>query len=367
MPHPPGEASPLNLLIRDPVNVKIFYGVQATGNGHITRARAMAPKLQAAGIAVDYLFSGRPWKDLFEMDLFGDYQWRRGLTFATRAGHVQYLKTAMETHAASFLRDIRALDLSGYDAVICDFEPVTAWAARLQGVKTIGIGHQYAFNYDIPKACRDFLGEQVLRHFAPVSVGLGVHWHHFHQPILPPIIETEPEGIPQQPDKIVVYLPFEDVHEVIHLLKRFHHRQFYVYSPTMPDRPQERCDHIHLRQLSRAGFRHDFADAAGVICNSGFELSSEALLTGKKLLVKPLHGQMEQGSNALTLELLQLGQVMNNLDAAAIETWLETGHPVQVRFPDVAQEVVDWLLRGDFRIDNQWIDGIWAKTVRTSA
>jgi uncharacterized protein (TIGR00661 family) len=135
----------------------------------------------------------------------------------------------------------------------------------------------------------------------------------------------------------------------------------------MPDRPQERCDHIHLRQLSRAGFRHDFADAAGVICNSGFELSSEALLTGKKLLVKPLHGQMEQGSNALTLELLQLGQVMNNLDAAAIETWLETGHPVQVRFPDVAQEVVDWLLRGDFRIDNQWIDGIWAKTVRTSA
>jgi len=345
--------------------VKIFYGVQATGNGHITRARAMAPKLKAAGISVDYLFSGRPWKDLFEMELFGDFQWRQGLTFATRRGHVQYLKTVLETHSLRFLRDIRALDLGGYDAVICDFEPVTAWAARLQGVKTLGIGHQYAFHYPIPKAGKDFLGEQVLRHFAPVTVGLGVHWHHFHQPILPPVIEMTDATVPVQPDKIVVYLPFEDVHEVIQLLRRFHRYQFHVYSPSQPERPQERCDHIHVRRLSRAGFRQDFADAAGVICNSGFELSSEALLSGKKILVKPLHGQLEQLSNALALELLQLGQVMNDLDPAAVETWLETGRPVRLQFPDIAQEIVDWLLRGDFRVDPSWIDGIWARTVRS--
>jgi len=345
--------------------VKIFYGVQATGNGHITRARAMAPKLKAAGIETTWLFTGRPWAQLFEMDVFGDYQWRAGLTFATQAGHVQYLKTALENPLIQFVRDVKNLDLSDYDLVISDFEPVTAWAAKLQGIKTVGIGHQYAFCYDIPKAGADFLGEQVLRHFAPVSVGLGVHWHHFHHPILPPIIEPEAQSTPVREDKVIAYLPFEDVNHVIRLLKRFRSHQFYVYSPAMPDQSHEHADNVHVRQLSRAGFRKDFADASAVICNAGFELASEALQTGKKILVKPLRGQMEQGSNALALELLRLGQVMQTLDAASVEAWLEQGRAVRVEYPDSAQAIVDWLRQGDLRVDQSWIDGIWERTLHT--
>jgi len=345
--------------------VKIFYGVQATGNGHITRARAMAPKLKKAGIETTWLFTGRPWEQLFEMDVFGDYQWRAGLTFATQAGHVQYLKTALENPLARFVRDVKNLDLSGYDLVVCDFEPVTAWAAKLQGIKTVGIGHQYAFCYDIPKAGSDFLGEKVLRHFAPVSVGLGVHWHHFHHPVLPPIIEPEMQAVPVCEDKVIVYLPFEDVNQVIHLLKGFRNRQFYIYSPALPTQAHEHSDNVHVRQLSRAGFRKDFADASAVISNAGFELASEALQTGKKILVKPLRGQMEQSSNALALELLRLGQVMQSLDAASIEAWLEQSRAVLVQYPDSAQAVVDWLLQGNLRVEQSWIDGIWEETRQT--
>lgn len=343
----------------------MFYGVQATGNGHITRARAMAPKLKQAGIEVTWMFTGRPWDKLFEMEVFDDYEWRNGLTFATKAGHVQYTRTAMENPLRRFIRDVRNLDLSGYDCVICDFEPVTAWAAKLQGVKTIGIGHQYAFGYDIPKAGRDLLGEKVIRYFAPVTLGLGIHWHHFHHPILPPLIERYTEALPVIQDKIIVYLPFEDVNQVIHLLKRFRDYQFYVYSPTMPNRPHEHADHIHVRQLSRSGFRKDFSDAAGVICNAGFELASEALQTGKKILVKPLRGQLEQVSNALALELLQLGQVMQSLDASTIATWLEQSRAIHVQYPDSAQIIVDWLLQGELRLDKDWVDGIWAQTIQT--
>lgn len=343
--------------------MKIFFGVQATGNGHITRARALAPKLKAAGADVTWLFTGRPWEQLFEMEAFGDFEWRSGLTFATKAGHVQYLKTARSNRIATFVRDVRALDLGGYDVVISDFEPVTAWAARLQGIPTVGIGHQYAFGYDIPKAAADFFGEQTLRWFAPVSVGLGVHWHHFHHAILPPLIET-PALAPVQQDKIIVYLPFEDVNQVIHLLKRFRHYQFYIYSPNLPHTRHEKSDHIHVRQLSRMGFMQDFANAAGVVCNAGFELPSESLLTGKKLLVKPLRGQMEQMSNALALDVLQLGQVMQSLDAATIETWLEHSRAIRVDYPDVAQAVVDWLCTGDLRVDQTWVDGIWERAIQ---
>ncbi|QSA96862.1 MJ1255/VC2487 family glycosyltransferase [Methylococcus sp. EFPC2] len=343
--------------------MRVFFGVQATGNGHITRARALAPKFKAAGAEITWMFTGRPWEHLFEMEAFGDFEWRAGLTFATRAGRIQYLKTARNNRLGTFVRDVRALDLGGYDVVVSDFEPVTAWAARLQGIPCVGIGHQYAFDYDIPKAGADFFGEQVLRWFAPVSVGLGLHWHHFHRAILPPLIES-PAATPVQRDKIVVYLPFEDVNQVIHLLKRYRHYRFYVYSPHLPHARHEKADHIHVRQLSRAGFFQDFAEAAGVICNAGFELPSEALLAGKKLLVKPLRGQMEQLSNALALDVLQLGQVMQSLDAATITTWLEQSQAIRVDYPDVAQAVVDWLSAGDLRIDQSWIDEVWSRATR---
>ena len=39
--------------------IKILYGVQGTGNGHLTRARELGQSLKAAGVQVDFVFSGR--------------------------------------------------------------------------------------------------------------------------------------------------------------------------------------------------------------------------------------------------------------------------------------------------------------------
>lgn len=336
--------------------MKIFYGVQATGNGHITRARVMAPRLQAAGIEVTWLFSGRPWEHLFEMESFGDYQWRRGLTFATKAGRVQYLRTAWHNELRRFARDVRNLDLSGYDLVITDFEPVTAWAARLRNIGTIGIGHQYAFNHAIPITGDDILARTVMRYFAPATHSLGLHWQDFDQPILPPIIETPPEPDRVQDNKILVYLPFEDIRDVVRLIEPYRRYQFHVYSAMGTE---HKPDHIHVKQLSRSGFQSDLRDSAGVISNAGFELASEALKMGKKLLVKPLRAQMEQLSNALALEQTQLGAVMPELDPVAVDYWLKHGKAITVVYPDVATAIVQWLLKGDWQVDIGWVRGIW--------
>lgn len=344
--------------------MKIFYGVQGTGNGHITRARAIAPKFSEAGADVTWLFSGRPRNEYFEMEPFGEYLWRAGLTFQTSHGHVHYLKTAFRNNLLRFVNDIRTLDLSGYDLVITDFEPVTAWAARLQGIKTVGIGHQYAFGLDIPTAGADFMGTQVLKYFAPATVGIGVHWHHFNSAILPPIIETSLPSVPKKTGKIIVYLPFEDIGDILKLLKPFASHEFHVYNPGGPVPTRDDSAHIEVKGLSRHGFQADFADCGGVICNAGFELPSEALHHGKKLLVKPLHGQMEQLSNALGLELLQLGEVMHDLDAATIATWLAADHSHKLCFPDVAGAIVEWLMRGDLRIEQAWIESVWERCQR---
>jgi len=184
--------------------MKILYGVQGTGNGHITRAREMARALQDQGITTEFVFSGRPSDHYFDMEPFGNYRCFKGLTFATDHGRINHWQTIKTNSLRQFFRDCRQLDLSTYDLVVTDFEPISAWAARSQGIRSIGIGHQYAFHHNIPRAEDNLLTTWLMRQFAPADIPVGLHWHHFNQPILPPIIDTQHQGSPIIDDKILV-------------------------------------------------------------------------------------------------------------------------------------------------------------------
>jgi uncharacterized protein (TIGR00661 family) len=336
--------------------MKIFYGVQGTGNGHITRARVMAKELQHAGLDVTFQFTGRPIDKYFDMAIFGNYQMRTGLTFNTQKGQVNYLKTALETKALAFFKDINALNLKNYDQVITDFEPVTAWAAKRQKKRVLGIGHQYAFSHNIPRAGSDPIANQVMKYFAPADIGVGLHWHHFGQPVLPPIIETPsvPKTIIQK--KIIVYLPFEDQNQVINVLSSFKNFEFHLYSPEVVP---SNFAHICCNPLSRDGFQKNLYDCAGIISNAGFELASEALQLGKKILVKPLHSQMEQISNAAALKELGYGYTMQDLDTAVIEHWLHDNYATQITYPNVAKIIVQWLQAGMPPMTADFIEAVW--------
>ncbi len=326
--------------------MKILYGVQATGNGHITRARAMAKALAASDIDVDFLFSGRNVGDFFDMQSFGDWQHRSGLTFYSEEGKIKPWKTLRKNNFRRFLRDIRQTQLTGYDAVITDFEPITAWAARA-GAKSeipcIGLGHQYAFSYPIPIGDNPWVGRKIMQHFAPCDLALGLHWHHFNQPLLPPIIESHTPEQPTEPERILVYLGFESLPEVIALLEPFKEYLFTLYGPFSH---YESRGHLQCKPLSRQGFLRDLEQASGVICNAGFELTSEALSLGKKILVKPLTGQMEQSANAKALEVLQLGWQMPRLDRLKLAAWLKSPSQNPVHYPNVAEAIAHWLKGG---------------------
>ncbi|MCC8996920.1 MAG: glycosyltransferase [Nitrosomonas sp.] len=338
--------------------MKIFYGIQGTGNGHITRGRIMAKELQKANLDVTYQFTGRPSDKFFDMEVFNGYQWRQGLTFSTNNGKINHIKTVLQSKPKDFLRDINQLDLTQYDLVICDFEPVTAWAARKKNVKTLGISHQYAFHHEIPRAGNDPVSELVMRNFAPVDIGIGLHWHHFNQPILPPVIETPFVTEKVQRNKIVVYLPFENQQHIFKLLSPFKQFEFFNYSPEAI--PSE-YSHIHSKPLSVIGFQKDLSDCSGIICNAGFELASEALQLGKKILVKPVHAQMEQTSNALALHKLGYGQMMNNVDAEVIEQWLYETKALRVTYPNTAKYLVEWIKNGMPSLQQSWYDRLWSE------
>jgi uncharacterized protein (TIGR00661 family) len=341
--------------------MKILYGVQGTGNGHISRASAMAEAFQAwPELDVTWLLSGR------ERQLgcggITTFEWRRGLTFVCRNGRIQVLDTLRGNNLVTFLRDVAALDLRPYDLVICDYEPVIAHAARKRGVPVTGIGHQYAFSHAVPLRGANPLVKAIMRGFAPVTTGVGLHWHHFGFPILPPIIDIHiPERLPPaRPEKVIVYLPFENPQQVLQMLGPCNAHEFYVYHPDLTDRDE---GHLHPRAISRQGFKQDLLDTGSVITNSGFELISECLQLGKRILTKPLQGQMEQLSNAAALDQLGYARVLDSLDTQAIAAWLKEATPgVQISYPDVPAALAAWLAGGSREPVADLADSLWKQT-----
>ncbi|MEZ8101971.1 MJ1255/VC2487 family glycosyltransferase [Vibrio bivalvicida] len=338
--------------------MKILYGVQGTGNGHITRARAMSTRLSEAGMDVDYLFSGRDKSKYFSMEPFGDFQIRRGLSFATDKGQINYFKTCMSNSLWQFWRDVRELDLSHYDLVLNDFEPVSAWAAKRQGIPSISISHQNAFRYSVPHKGASWLDKQVIEYFAPADHLIALHWYHFDQPILPPIIHTHKATVEQEAF-VLVYLPFESMTDITELLLRFTTQRFVCYHPEIIE--PKTVDNIEFIPLSFNSFQRHLVRCKGVIANGGFELPSEALTLGKKLLLKPLKGQFEQMSNVATLEDLGLASSMEFLDAAVVRRWLDESSAESVKYPDVAQAIVTWIKQGDWEDKSTLSESLWDK------
>ena len=104
-------------------------------------------------------------------------------------------------------------------------------------------------------------------------------------------------------------------------------------------------------------------DAEGVISNAGFELASECLHLGKKLLVKPLAGQFEQLSNALALQSMSRATVMQSLDQAICAEWLLLPPRRANYYPNVAKALAAWMLKAhqlNYWSDQQaLIDRLW--------
>ena len=339
--------------------MKILYGVQGTGQGHISRARAMAQALDRHDVEVTWLFSGRRRQHLFDMDCFGEFEHRRGLTFVTRDGRIRPFASLAANSLVEFARDVHALQLEAFDLVVSDFEPVSAWAGRRAGVRTIGIGHQYGFGPRTPRAGQRWWAGRLLAHFAPVSQPLGLHWHRYGSNVLPPILD-----LPALPlshgEQVLVYLPFEDQDRVSELLQCLPQQAFVQYAPGLQD---GQLANVTRCQTATQRFKAHLASCRGVICNSGFELISECLHWGKPVLTRPLRGQMEQESNAKALADLGYARVAAELTPRVLAQWLRQPGPApRLVFPDVAGALATWLAAGAATEPAALVRDLWLQT-----
>ncbi|WP_166422737.1 MJ1255/VC2487 family glycosyltransferase [Paraglaciecola sp. 20A4] len=339
--------------------MKILYGVQGTGNGHTTRARVMAKAFSLRkDIQVDYLFSGREKNKYFDMQVFGDFASYRGLSFETRGGKISQYETLKAAKIGELYRDIKTVRAQDYDLIINDFEPISAWAAKLNKIPSISISHQAAFMHPIPKHEGTLFDRLITQYFAPTDLQLGVHWYHFGHAIMPPFIEADDAKNPLS-RTYLVYLPFEEIADVSALLDSFSEHDFVCFHPKIE--VDHQIGNISWRCPSKMDFLQVLQTCSGVIANAGFELASECLHFGKKLLIKPLSGQFEQLSNAKTLMQLGLGQSMATLDTDIVEEWLLKPAIERIEYPQNPDILIDWLLKRDWQAVDSLCEQLWSK------
>ena len=339
--------------------MKILYGIQGTGNGHITRARVMANCFKKLAIDVDYVFSGRGEQDYFDMQEFAQYRHFRGLSFNTKNGQVNSLQTLKNARIGKLITDIKSLNVKQYDFVLNDFEPISAWAAKRAGVPVVGISHQAAFlSGSVPMFRNGALRKSFIKYYAPANIYLGVHWQPFANNIIPPFIANhEHENPVAVLNKVLVYLPFENLKSIVDYLKDFPEKEFYCYHPHAKNHS---IRHIHLRSPSRTGFLNDLSNTSGVIGNAGFELASEALKLGKKLLLKPLSGQFEQAANAQTLLAMGVAHVMNYLNPQALDDWNSAPQNKKINYPSDPVPLIDWLIKKQWNNTQSLHQNLWS-------
>jgi len=341
--------------------MKILFGVQGTGNGHISRSRELVRKLKEDGHDVDVIVSGRKEEDLKEVEIFEPYRVMKGMTLVTYKGRLNYIETMFQLDLVRLMSDILMLDTSGTDLIITDFDPITSMAARIRNIPSLGFGHQYAFRYNVPMASGNLFEKYTLLNFAPARYNAGLHWNHFNQPVFPPVI---PDSLYAEharviiKEKILVYLPFEEVVDVAAFVGSFDGYEFFIYGKVTENRDD---GHLHFRGYSREGFLADLMECGGVVCNAGFELPGEALHLGKKLLLRPLDGQIEQESNALAMEQLGYGMATHSLDVSMLSDWLQKPGREPLHYAKTVDYIAEWIGSGDWDELSKYTAAAWQK------
>lgn len=336
--------------------MKILYGIQGTGNGHISRAMEILPALQRQA-EVDILISGVH----SELKLSFEVRYpRHGLGFVFgKKGGIDLLETYKKSHLKKFYREVRDLDLKYYDMIISDFEPVTAWAAMQQHRVCVGLSNQVSLlSPKVPKAGKeDLVGRFIIRNYAPCSLNFGLSYERYDERIYTPVIRQSLREAPiSDAGHFTVYLPSYSDEKIVSVLSQVPHANWQVFSK-YAKAPME-LGNVQLQPLNKERFEQSVTSAHGILTAAGFGTTTEALFMGKKLLVIPQKNQYEQACNAAALRGMGV-HVIKSLKAKRVEKirhWVDNAQPVKKDYPDICDEMVSEIISSYHLADDHYVD-----------
>lgn len=292
--------------------MKILYGIQLNGNGHITRSLEVINKLKDEGYKVDVITSGG--RSSLKINSIKSY---KGIDiYYKKDGSINWLKTIFKSNIIRLIKDIKVIN--GYDIIISDFEPISAWSAKVSKIKSIGISNQCGIDNNKIKGF--FLSKIFTNNFAPCDSYLPLTYNGEFQPIIRNAILSKKINIE---DFYVVYLPTIETNKIIDTLSQLK-LNWKVYTTDIDCKNNN--DNIKIIKINEENFINDIVNCKGVITQSGFSTTSECLVLGKKLWSIPIKGQYEQIYNSSILK--EMGIFTKKFNEENINKWLDLKNPI---------------------------------------
>ena len=325
--------------------MKILFGIQATGNGHLSRAKELYYLLKEnpAVEQIDVLVSGNNSKIDVPFEI--KYQFK-GISFSYgKSGKVNVLKSFLKANFLSVFYGIYTVPFHKYDIIISDYEPISVWGAKLRGIHTVGLGNIFSStSKQFPKMDGSHrITKLFTKIFCPVDQKVAMHYHKFDDFIFSPIIRSEIRSAQTRNDNFtLVYLLSYTQEQLLQFFGQplFAEKRFVIYTNTAEPFSYH---NIEVKALNTESFTKDICNCSGVITAGGFQTTAEALYLGKKLLCIPIKKQYEQQCNGRVLQELGI-TVCKDLDTVCTAHWLTSGKVVKIQFQDEAQQMVDSIL-----------------------
>ena len=324
--------------------MKILYAIQGTGNGHVSRAREIVPLLQKYG-ELDILISGTQADVKLTQDI--KYQ-LHGFSFVFgKKGGVHHFKTWSNMNLPRFRKDMKSIPLKDYNLIVNDFEPVTAWACKLQKLESVSLSHQAAFkSKKVPRPRTIDWGKLILSKYAPTTHHIGFHFERYDDFIYTPVIRSEIRNLlVSNLGHYTVYLPAIDDKHLVKVLKQIPHIRWEVFSKHTQTSYQD--GNVFVAPVHNEKFNQSMASCEGLFTGGGFEGPAEALFLGKKLLVAPMRFQYEQQCNAYALKLLGLPVIWssNNNWLPILKEFVAKPQEHRFNFPDETAMIIDDMVK----------------------
>jgi uncharacterized protein (TIGR00661 family) len=324
--------------------MKILYAVQATGNGHISRAIELLPHLEQYG-NVDLFLSGN--NSSLHLDAPVKYRSKGLSLFYSCSGSLSWWNTFKKIEPLRLKKEINDLPVEKYDWVLNDFEFITAAACAKKKIPSVNFGHQASFlSPKTPRPLKqNFIGEWLLHNYGKATNYLGLHFEKYDDFIFTPVIKKEILAAePSDKAYITVYLPSFCEHQLLHLFSCIKDYQFEIFCSET--KMIKQFGHLKLIPVNRPFFTKSLVNCTGIITSGGFETPAEALHLNKKIMSIPIIGQYEQQCNAVALKKLGV-YILPKVDErfkTHFYNWLNHPAPGRVDYSNSIPEVMNHLI-----------------------
>jgi uncharacterized protein (TIGR00661 family) len=328
--------------------LKILYGIQCTGNGHISRSKEIIKYLQDNYTdkieTIDICLSGN-FSQIDTSDLNVKYKFE-GLGFNMNNGQISIWKTLVDLKLVDFFKSIFVPQIKDYDIIISDFEPVTCWSGILRGKKVIGVGNHYKFlsNKKFLKNLSPtyFYNKFITKLVSPVNKYIAFEYLKDNENDFFPIIrKVLRRGTYTSEDFYICYLSSISSEDQVKFFNLFPNQVFYIFHNDIKEASD--FENIRLRSIDRVQFTNKLMRCKGVICHTGFQLTSECLFLGKKLLVIPIKHQIEQIYNTKTLS--KFGVIScDNLEVPIFDDFFLNDYSVKLNYIDEMKSISEKIL-----------------------